>query len=82
LDVKRPNDCTPALEVTNLLGKLMQTIKVSGGGINGQAGGIRHGIARALKQYETESGFDTNAEDSIRRLLKKAGFPHTRCTRS
>ncbi len=62
------------LEVTNLLGKFDATINVRGGGINGQAGAIRHGIARALKQYETDSGFDTNAEDSIRKLLKQAGF--------
>lgn len=62
------------LEVTNLLSQFDATIKVVGGGINGQAGAIRHGIARALRQYEQDSGFDTNAEDSIRKLLRKAGF--------
>lgn len=62
------------LEVTNLLNQFDITVKVSGGGINGQAGAVRHGIARALREYETDSGFDTNAEDSIRKLLKKAGF--------
>ena len=61
------------LEVTNLLGQFDATIKVAGGGIKGQAGAIRHGIARALRQYEQESGFDTNAEGSIRKLLRKAG---------
>lgn len=61
------------LEVTQLLGQFDATIKVKGGGINGQAGAIRHGIARALRQYEQDSGFDTNAEDSIRKRLRKAG---------
>jgi len=62
------------LEVTSLLEKFNIVVTVVGGGINGQAGAIRHGIARALMQYETESGFDTNAEGSIRKLLRKAGF--------
>jgi len=62
------------LEVTRLMGQFDAVITVAGGGINGQAGAIRHGIARALRQYEQESDFDTNAEDSIRKLLKKAGF--------
>lgn len=61
------------LTVTNLLGQFDATISVVGGGIKGQAGAIRHGIARALRQYEQDSGFDTNAEDSIRKLLRKAG---------
>ncbi|HSW94197.1 MAG TPA: 30S ribosomal protein S9 [Gammaproteobacteria bacterium] len=62
------------LEVTQLLSQFDVTATVVGGGINGQAGAIRHGIARALREYEQESGFDTNAEDSIRKRLKKAGF--------
>jgi small subunit ribosomal protein S9 len=33
---------------TNTMGKFRATIKVKGGGMNGQAGAIRHGIARAL----------------------------------
>jgi len=33
---------------TNTLGKFHATIKVKGGGLSGQAGAIRHGIARAL----------------------------------
>src|SRR5690606_34731843 len=61
------------LEVTNLLGQLDVTITVVGGAINGQAGAISLGIARALMQYEKASGFDTNAEGSMRKLLKSAG---------
>lgn len=62
------------LEVTSLSGQFDLVVKVAGGGINGQAGAIRHGIARALMQYEKDSGFDTNAEGSIRKLLRAAGF--------
>lgn len=39
-------------------------ITVSGGGITGQAGAIRHGITRALLAYD----------DSLRGTLRKAGF--------
>ncbi len=38
---------------------------VSGGGVTGQAGAIRHGISRALLQYDSEG---------LRPRLKKAGF--------
>lgn len=38
---------------------------VVGGGMTGQAGAIRHGISRALLQYDTEN---------LRPLLKKAGY--------
>lgn len=39
--------------------------RVSGGGVTGQAGAIRHGIARALLQYDSEN---------LRLTLKKAGL--------
>ena len=38
--------------------------RVNGGGVSGQAGAIRHGIARALLQYD----------ESLRPVLKKAGY--------
>ncbi len=38
--------------------------KVTGGGVTGQAGAIRHGLSRALLQYE----------ENLRSILKKAGF--------
>ena len=41
------------------------TISVHGGGYTGQAGAIRHGIARALLQVDS---------DAYRPILKKAGF--------
>lgn len=39
--------------------------RVAGGGVTGQAGAIRHGIARALLQYNSEE---------LRPKLKKAGY--------
>ena len=50
--------------VTNTLGKYDVVVKVLGGGLSGQAGAIRHGIARALNE--------ANAE--FRPALKAAGF--------
>ena len=50
--------------VTNTEGKFDIIAKVIGGGVSGQAGAIRHGLARALLQYDPE----------LRTALKKAGF--------
>ena len=52
------------LELTDTLGKFDVLVNVQGGGFTGQAGAIRHGIARAL----------TKADESLRPALKKAGF--------
>ncbi len=52
------------LELTELLEKFDVTVNVNGGGITGQAGAIRHGITRALIEYD----------ESLRRPLRKAGF--------
>ncbi|NLM84734.1 MAG: 30S ribosomal protein S9 [Clostridiales bacterium] len=51
--------------VTNTLGKFDVVAKVTGGGVTGQAGAIRHGIARALLQVD---------EATYRPLLKAAGL--------
>jgi len=40
------------LRVTNTLDKFNGVAKVEGGGISGQAGAIRHGIARALVEAD------------------------------
>ena len=50
--------------VTNTAGKFDIVANVKGGGISGQAGAIRHGVARALLL----------ADDGYHTLLKKAGF--------
>ncbi len=52
------------LEVTNTLGKFDVAVKVSGGGISGQAGATQLGIARAL----------VNFEDSFKQTLKDFGL--------
>jgi len=52
------------LEVTEMLDKVDIKVTVSGGGSSGQAGAIRHGIARALVDYNEE----------LRSPLRSAGF--------
>jgi small subunit ribosomal protein S9 len=52
------------LVLTNTLEKFDIRVRVVGGGISGQAGAIRHGITRALMQFDPE----------LRPALKKAGF--------
>ena len=52
------------LVATNSLDKFDVIAKVTGGGISGQAGAIRHGLARALVEANSE----------YRPTLKSAGF--------
>ncbi|MDX1346197.1 MAG: 30S ribosomal protein S9 [Sedimenticolaceae bacterium] len=52
------------LELTEMSDKVDVTVTVRGGGPNGQAGAIRHGIARALVDFNEE----------LRSPLRKAGF--------
>ena len=52
------------LEVTEMTGKLDIRVTVTGGGNTGQAGAIRHGIARALVEHD----------ESLRTPLRRAGF--------
>jgi len=52
------------LVATNSLDKFDVIAKVTGGGISGQAGAVRHGIARALLEANSE----------YRPTLKSAGF--------
>ena len=52
------------LEVADMLGKVDIKVNVSGGGNTGQAGAIRHGITRALLEYD----------EMLRPALRKAGF--------
>ncbi len=52
------------LELTETLTTFDLQITVKGGGSFGQAGAIRHGITRALLQYD----------ETLRKLLREAGF--------
>ena len=52
------------LKLTNTLDKFDVLVNVYGGGFTGQAGAIRHGVSRALINFDPE----------LRGTLKKAGF--------
>ncbi len=52
------------LEAVELVSRFDITVQVAGGGITGQAGAIRHGITRALIEYD----------EQLRRPLRAAGF--------
>ncbi|WP_151703873.1 MULTISPECIES: 30S ribosomal protein S9 [Nitrincola] len=52
------------LELTEMNGKMDMLITVAGGGSFGQAGAIRHGITRALMEYD----------ENLRGVLRQAGF--------
>ena len=52
------------LALTETADKFDIVCSVAGGGVTGQAGAIRHGLSRALLQYDAE----------LRSALKKAGF--------
>jgi small subunit ribosomal protein S9 len=51
-------------EATNSVGRFNVTVNAFGGGLTGQAGAIRHGIARAL----------VSADETLRPVLRKAGL--------
>jgi small subunit ribosomal protein S9 len=48
------NDVRLPFKVTGTDGRFNTMIKVEGGGVTGQAGAIRHGIARALLELDPE----------------------------
>ena len=52
------------LELMNLTGQFDINVTVKGGGTTGQAGAIRHGLTRALMEYD----------ESLRPELRKAGY--------
>ncbi len=52
------------LEVADVVDRFDIRVTVKGGGASGQAGAIRHGVARALVEYD----------ESLRQDLRRAGF--------
>ena len=52
------------LGLTGQEGKLDFYVNVQGGGMSGQAGAVKHGISKALVDYDAQ----------LRSVLKKAGF--------
>ncbi len=57
-------DLKSPLELTKSLSNFDVLVNVQGGGLSGQAGAIRHGIARALLEVD----------EDFRKPLKKAGY--------
>jgi len=55
---------TEPLEATATQDSFNVTVKVQGGGVSGQAGAVRHGIARALLEVDS----------NLRPTLRKGGF--------
>ena len=55
--------------IVNRVGQYDVVCTVTGGGLSGQAGAVRHGISRCLENYEPD----------LRGALKKAGMLHPRC---
>jgi small subunit ribosomal protein S9 len=66
------------LEITQLMDRFDIVVTVTGGGISGQAGAIRHGIARALLKFDEENGGSTGEGGegslSLRKILRTAGY--------
>lgn len=57
-------DCYAPLKLTNTEGKFDVIVRVGGGGSTGQAGAIRMGLARALRDYDP----------TLDRVLRDAGY--------
>ena len=71
------------LELVEMIDKFDLKITVRGGGDMGQAGAIRHGLARALIQYDEadmpvaqndDAGEASSDSNSFRRILRKVGY--------
>ncbi len=70
------------LVLLELQNKFDVTVNVAGSGPMGQAGAIRHGITRALLQYDEEGAVPVESgegeggagDQSFRRILRKAGY--------
>jgi small subunit ribosomal protein S9 len=71
------------LELTEMMGKFDIMVNVSGGGESGQAGAVRHGITRALIDYDvalkptlSQAGLVTRDAREVER--KKVGLRKAR----
>lgn len=63
IEIVRQEAISP-LALTQLTDRIDVRVNVAGGGVSGQAGAIRHGIARALLEYDS----------GLRPQLKAEGF--------
>lgn len=67
------------LEAVNMTDKFDFLVTVTGGGIGGQAGAIRHGITRALIAYDEKDDVagdegEGEGDASFRRILRSKGY--------
>lgn len=74
---------TAPLTLTNLIDKVTVVVKANGGGVNGQAGAVAHGLARALTVMDenlksTLRGAGLLTRDSRMRESKKYGLKRAR----
>lgn len=65
-------DLMQPLEATKTSDKFDIEVSVYGGGFSGQTGAIRHGITKALLEYDKNT--DPTSDSSFRKILKTAGF--------
>lgn len=63
IEIVRQEALSP-LALTQLIDRIDVRVNVAGGGVSGQAGAVRHGIARALLEYDS----------GLRPQLKAEGF--------
>lgn len=69
--IKSMNIIKKPLYLLNITDKIDLKITVKGGGLTGQAEAIKHGISKALVEFDKNN---EDNEDSFRKKLKKLGF--------
>ena len=71
-EVKDRNDAYAALDATDMRTRIDVDVLVSGGGITGQSGAIKQGVARALKTMfgGTPAGADGTTDEAVSNMAK------------
>jgi small subunit ribosomal protein S9 len=71
-EVKDRNDAYAALDATDMRARLDVDVLVTGGGITGQSGAIKQGVARALKTMfgGTPAGADGTTDEAVSNMAK------------
>ena len=71
-EVKDRNEVVAALAATDMLNRVNVDVLVAGGGITGQSGAIKQGVARALKMMfgGTPAGADGTTDETVTNMAK------------
>jgi small subunit ribosomal protein S9 len=71
-EIKDRNAVVAALDATDMRSRIDVDVLVAGGGITGQSGAIKQGVARALKTMfgGTPAGVDGTADDTVTNMAK------------